>query len=219
MNALPTVTVVIADDHRLFVNGLAAILNKQPNISVTITAANGQELIEKLEHTDALPHICLLDISMPVMNGYQTLPVLVRRWPTVRVIALSMHHEDEYPVLKMAAEGACGFLGKDAEPSEIIEAIHQVYTYGYYGGGSVAVHLPNGPAAAKRLLVNITDNQMEFLQLCCTAMDYNEIAEKMGKSRRTIDNYRDNLFSKLNVKSRAGLCLFAHRAGLSVNVK
>ncbi len=219
MNIQPTITIAITDDHTLFVNGLAHVLQSQPGISVILTAANGQQLIDKLQQADTLPHICLLDISMPVMNGYETLPVLTRRWPGIRVIVLSMYQDDEYPVLKMITEGACGFLGKDADHHEMMDAIHQVHTYGYYAGGAAGKFLPNGPAAAAKRLVNLTENELQFLQLCCTPMDYNEIAEKMGKSRRTIDNYRDNLFSKLNIHNRAGLSLFANRAGLNVNLQ
>ncbi len=215
MNTSPTITVAIADDHTLFVNGLAHMLRSQPGISVILTAADGQELIDKLERADVLPHICLLDISMPNMNGYEAMPLLNRRWPSVKVIALSMYHEDEYPVLEMITEGACGFLGKDAMPAEMAEAIQHVHQYGYYAGGAAAKFLPHGPASAAKRLINITDNQREFLQLCCTAMDYNDIAQKMGKSRRTIDNYRDNLFQKLHVNSRAALSVFANRTGLN----
>jgi DNA-binding NarL/FixJ family response regulator len=210
-----TITISIADDHSFFVQGLIHMLASHPQIKVSFTASNGFELIEQFKNADTLPHICLLDINMPVMNGYETLAVLSGEWPSVKTIILSLYGDEIFPIHKTITEGACGCLCKGTSAGEIVDAIYSVYRHGYYTGGAVAKHLPNGPASARRLLTDLSENEMTFLQLCCTAMDYHEIAREMGKSRRTVDNYRDSLFSKLGINSRPGLTLFATRAGLN----
>lgn len=216
MNATPTITIALADDHALVVNAFARLLNQTPGMRVIITAADGAELIDKLEKADVLPDICLLDINMPEMNGYETLPVLRRRWPAIKVLALSMYGGEEFPVVKMIADGACGFIDKSKD--ELAAAITHTQQHGYYLGGAVARFLPHGLDQAKKLQVNITDHEMQFLKLFCTGKEYHEIAKEMGKSDRTIHNYRDSLFSKLGVNSKTGLALLASRIGLNPQI-
>ncbi len=215
MQTADTITVVIADDHSFFVQGLVQYLKAYPEIEVISTVSNGKELIELLSGTGILPHICLLDINMPVMNGYETLAVLSGQWPSVKTIILSLYGDEEFPVQRTMAHGACGCLSKSMIEQEIVEAIWSVHRHGFYLSGTAAKYLPNGPATARRLLTDLSENEMIFLQLCCTAMDYYEIAREMGKSKRTVENYRDSLFSKLGINNRPGLTLFATRTGLN----
>jgi len=210
-----SITIAIADDHSFFVRGLVHMLANYPDIKVSFTASNGAEFIRQLRNADTLPDVCLLDINMPVMNGYETLAILSREWPSVKTLILSLYGDEIFPIHKTIAEGACGCICKGTSAEEIADAIYNVHKHGYYIGDTVAKYLPNGPATARRLLTDLTENEMIFLQLCCTAMDYYEIAKEMGKSRRTVENYRDSLFSKLGINNRPGLTLFATRAGLN----
>ncbi|MBW7914696.1 MAG: response regulator transcription factor [Taibaiella sp.] len=184
---------------------------------MVLTAENGEDLLCQLNATKSLPDVFLLDISMPVMNGYETMTRLKHRWPDVKAIALSMY-DDDFPVISMLSKGAGAFLPKDAEPEELYAAIRMVNEDGAFVNTKVA-HLPRSQKELARLIPNITDRQMEFLAYCATDFSYKEIAEKMGISTRTVENYCESLFRKLEVNNRIGLAMFAIRAGLVINVE
>lgn len=209
---LSPISIAMADDHTLLLKALAKTLSAVPDFNVIIMAENGKELIEQTEQAATLPDICLLDIKMPEMNGYDTAAVFKKRWPSVKVLALSMYIE-EYPIINMLCKGACGFIAKDVEPTELIEAIRFTVAHGFYHDGVIKSRFPNGIMPTS-ILPDITIKEKEFLSLCCTSYSYKEIAGKMLKSPHTIENYRDRLFNKLNVHSRSELVLFAVLSGM-----
>lgn len=209
----PRISIVIADDHDMFRLAIVDVLSAVPEFNVIGNAENGKALISQIEELHDIPDICLLDISMPEMDGYATLRVLQERWPKIKVLALSMHTE-YYPMLRMLTEGASGFLAKNMKPAQLIKAIHGVDRDGSYFEGIPRQLLKNGIPVDGSLIPQINGNELEFLALSCTDMTYTQIADKLGKSARTIENYRDNLFKKLKVKSRTDMVLFALRSGL-----
>lgn len=217
MNTTPKISVAITDDHTLFRNGIKEQVNRQDDLKVVLTAENGEDLLCQLDAVKSLPDVFLLDISMPVMNGYETIIHLKRRLPHAKVVALSMY-DDEFPVISMLSKGAGAFLPKGAEPEELYTAIRTVYMDGTYVNAKVA-NLPGSQKELAALVPNITDRQMEFLAYCATDFSYKEIAEKMGISTRTVENYCESLFRKLEVNNRIGLAMFAIRAGLVINVE
>jgi two-component system, NarL family, invasion response regulator UvrY len=209
--------IALVDDHALLRNGLASLV-KSLGHSVLLEATNGKDFIAKL-NASLLPDLVLMDINMPEMDGYETALWLKQHHPGVVVMALSMY-DTEAAIIRMMKCGAKGYILKDSEPSELQDALDSLFTKGYYYSDLVNVrmidvitNLDNNSNDIKSL-VQITDKETEFLKLICTELTYKEIAEKMQLSPRTIDNYRDNLFEKLNVKTRIGLAMYAVRNGV-----
>jgi two-component system, NarL family, invasion response regulator UvrY len=210
-------TVALVDDHVLLRKGLASLLEDLDH-QVVHQADNGKDFIEKLS-AGSLPQVVLLDINMPVMDGYQTAQWLKEHHPDIKVLALSMN-DDEHAMIRMLKNGARGYVLKDCEPSELRTAIHALMTKGYYHSELVTARLIHSlsqmdeEGSSTKQLLGLSDKEILFLKLACTEMTYKEIADQMGLSPRTIDGYRDGLFEKLGIKSRVGLVLFAIKNGV-----
>ena len=120
------IKIAIADDHGLFRKGLSEIVAGFDNMSIVFEAGNGSELLEQLKKTAQPPDICILDINMPVMNGYETAAALKKEWPKIKVLALSMY-DTEFNIIKMLKAGARGYVLKDAEPKELQKALNTIF--------------------------------------------------------------------------------------------
>lgn len=198
--------IAIVDDHTLFRSGLAALLTEFGQIHIVFQAANGQELQERISQGKILPEVILMDINMPLMDGRQTTAWLKQHYPEIKVIALSMFNEEK-EVIAMLRAGACGYLVKETEPRQVMEAIQTVHRQGLYLNEMVSGKLFHA-ILHHHTQETFTQREMEFLRHCCTELTYKEIANEMCVSVRTIDNYRDALFAKLNLRSRTGLVLY-----------
>jgi DNA-binding NarL/FixJ family response regulator len=209
--------VALVDDHVLLRKGLASLLEDLDH-EVVGQADNGKAFIDTL-NGGPLPEVVLLDINMPVMDGYQTAQWLKLHHPEIKVLALSMN-DDEHAMIRMLKNGARGYVLKDCEPQELRTAIHALMTKGYYHSEMVTARLIHSLAnmdeegSTTRQVMGLNDKEILFLKLACTEMTYKEIADQMGLSPRTIDGYRDGLFEKLGIKSRVGLVLFAIKNGI-----
>ena len=210
--------VVLVDDHVLLRNGLANLIESYGNYKVLYQANNGKAFIEKLK-PKLLPHLVLLDINMPEMDGYETCLWLRENYPEIKVLALSMY-DNENAVIRMFKAGAKGYILKDCDPAELKAALHDVITKGFYYSEMVTgklIHtintLDEKDSSAKNV-IKLNDREINFLKLVCTELTYKEIAEKMFLSPRTIDGYRDDLFLKLNLKTRVGLVMYAIKNGI-----
>ncbi len=212
------VKVALADDHILLRNGLAGLINGFDGYTVLVEANNGQDLINTLD-TENLPELVLLDINMPVKDGFETALWLKQNHPNIKVLALSMY-DNEPSIIKMLRNGAKGYLLKDTAPKEFKTALDAVMSKGFYYSEMVTgklIHAVNNmdePQQQKNSFSKLNEKETEFLKLACTEMTYKEIADKMFLSPRTIDGYRDALFEKLNVKTRVGLVMYAIKTGL-----
>ena len=200
-----TVQIVLVDDHRLFRSGIAALIDSIPGYQIIYEAGNGLELSEKIT-PKTKPDIILLDINMPHMNGLETAKWLKTNYPDVKVIVLSMS-EDADKVLTMLRLGVKGYLLKDAEPHEFEEALKKVSNNEVYFPAFVTRHLVFNFNQANTIKLNT--REIDFLKLASTELTYKEIADRMCISARTVDGYRDQLFDKLQIKSRVGLVLYA----------
>ena len=143
---------------------------------------------------------------MPVMDGYEATAWLKNNKPGIKVLALSMF-EDDLAVIKMIRSGACGYVLKESKPRELLEAIKTIYTKGGYINELVSGKLIRSMGEDDE--IEISKKELDFLKYCCSELTYKEIADKMNVSPRTVDNYREALFLKLNLKSRTGLVLYA----------
>jgi DNA-binding NarL/FixJ family response regulator len=200
------VQIALVDDHRLFRSGIASMVQKLDGYTVIFEAGNGEELIGNIQ-LGKRPHIVLLDINMPVMNGINTASWLRGAHPEIRVIVLSMADDPER-VLSMLKLGIKGYLLKDAEPYDFEQALQRVSHGDVYYPDFVTKYLLdtiNPPVEQSKL----NTREIEFLKLASTELTYKEIADQMKISVRTVDGYRDQLFEKLHLKSRVGLVLYA----------
>jgi DNA-binding NarL/FixJ family response regulator len=214
-------TIALADDHVLLRKGLADLVSKQ-GYTVLFQADNGEEFLDKLK-TNAEPDVVLLDINMPKKDGYETALWLKRNKPGIKVLALSMY-DDEKAIIRMLKNGARGYILKDAEPSDLKAAIESVLTRGFHYSEMVTgklIHSINTMSeddSEIKSTLGLSEKEITFLKLAATELTYKEIAEQMHLSPRTIDGYRDELFEKLDIKSRVGLVLFAIKNGI-VNIQ
>ncbi|WP_199136179.1 response regulator transcription factor [Pedobacter sp. ASV12] len=203
--------IAIVDDHTLFRSGLASLLAEFDEIEVVFEANNGLELQEKIKsHSEV--QLVLMDINMPHMDGYASTKWLKQNFPGIHVLALSMFDEEK-EIIGMLKAGAGGYMVKESKPSDLLLAIKTMIEKGFFINDLVS----------GRLLVSLkqdvpkpafTDRELSFLQFCSTELTYKEIASLMNVSPRTVDNYREALFAKLNIKSRTGLVVYGIKHGL-----
>lgn len=131
MNTPKAIKVAVADDHTVMRKGVIELINSFGEFHVVMDAVNGKELIEKMEAASELPDICILDINMPVRNGYETASHIKQHWPGVKILALSMLSE-EFSVIRMLRNGASGYILKDCDPMELRRALLGVYSHSFY---------------------------------------------------------------------------------------
>lgn len=209
--SMDSIQIALVDDHRLFRSGIVSLINSLGGFRVMFEASNGDELSKKLS-PHFKPDIILLDINMPVVDGVETAQWLRKNYPEIHVVVLSMF-DDAEKVLAMLRLGVKGYLLKDAEPADFRLALHKVSKGEVYYPEFVTkllVESINHPFENEKL----NNRELEFLKLAATELTYKEIADQMRISARTVDGYRDQLFEKLQVKSRIGLVLYAIKNNL-----
>lgn len=215
--------IALVDDHHMMRSGLATTVNGMEGYHVTIEAGNGQELVDALNELDLTgpdaPAIAIVDLNMPVMDGYATIVWLREHAPNVLPLVLTFDVTADAMVQAVRA-GARGFILKTARPSVLRTALDSLILTGYYyTDETLKAHQRDHEWKTReerereRVLENITPREMEFLLHVCDPEEatYEEIAEQMGVHRRTVDNFRIALFEKFNIKSKTGLVLFAMR--------
>lgn len=209
------IQVAIADDHSLLRNALANLVNTFDGYTVITEADNGKDLRSKIQQ-HIVPDIVLLDVNMPEMDGFETTQWLHKNYPYIKILVLSML-SDEKTIIKMFRLGAKGYLLKNTDPGELKEALDSVMNKNVYLSEDVSrklvsgLHNDTGPVEKETVL---NEKEREFLRWSCSELSYKEIAEKMFLSARRVDDYRQNLFSKLKVNSRVGLVMYAIKNGI-----
>jgi DNA-binding NarL/FixJ family response regulator len=208
--------IALADDHAMFNEGLTKIISGF-GYEVIFSARNGKELIDWLRPS-YLPDLIILDIKMPIMDGYDTARWLQINYPEIRVMALTMTDSDLSKGMLMQ-RGIRGVLLKKMRASEIKRSIDSIAETGYFFPGRELASLLRpvtrlSPAANQ---ITLTDKELIFLRLACKDLTYKEIANEMGISQRTVEKYRDSLFMKLQVKGRAGLVRYGIQNGLDTD--
>lgn len=205
------IAIAIVDDHTLFRSGLSSLMEEFDEIKVVFEATNGVDFQEKLKKNEPIS-VVLMDINMPIMDGYATAKWITENFPSINILALSMF-EDEKAIIEMLKAGAGGYLLKESKPSELLLAIKTIKEKGFYindlVSGRLLVSLKQNEEK-----VQFSEKELIFLQYCSTELTYKEVADKMNISPRTVDNYREALFAKLNIKSRTGLVVYGIKNGL-----
>jgi DNA-binding NarL/FixJ family response regulator len=207
------IQIVIVDDHALFRKSLRVLIDLFARYQVLFDAANGQDFIARLDKEN-LPDIVLMDISMPLMDGYSATAWLKEHYPDIKVLALSTMDADT-AIIKMIRCGAKGYVLKDADPEELKLAFDEVQSRGYFYNELVTRKVMNAvrqlteTKSEINLFVKLNQREIDFLRLSCTELAYKEIADRMCVSVRTVEGYRDALCEKLNLKTRVGLAVYA----------
>jgi two-component system, NarL family, response regulator NreC len=211
---MSTIRLVIADDHEIFRDGLALMLSKQQDIQLIGQAENGRQLTSLVRELQ--PDVVMTDVKMPVMDGIEATRSLLAENPDLQIIALSMFDEENL-IVDMLEAGAKGYLLKNADKQEILDAIHSVYQgkpyYCHHTTSRLASLISKSkfnPYRKKELLV-FTDREKEIIRLICQQLTAQEIADKVFLSKRTVEGHRTKILEKMNVKNTAGVVIYALR--------
>jgi len=212
--------ILIVDDHALFRASLAALLSADTDVEVVGEADNGRDAIRAVGQLN--PHLVLMDLTMPAMNGMEAITEIKRRYPDVRILVATLHQTEDY-IRESLKAGADGYILKDATPEEFHVAVHSILrgkTYlstdvsskvvsGYLGGGV------NGSGNAS-VYDSLTHREREVLKLVAEGRQNKGIAEFLNLSVKTVEKHRSNLMAKLEVHNSAGLTAYAIEKGLIV---
>ncbi len=210
------IKLIIADDHEVFRDGLKTLLGRSEEVEVIAEASNGKELISICQRNP--PDIVLMDIMMPVMDGIEATAYLSANIPSIRVIALSMFNQDNL-ILDMINAGATGYLIKNANKIEIIEAILSVNKNIPYYCKSTSIKLARllgstqfGTKAKEKLV--FSDKELAIIRLICEEKTSKEIGDELYLSARTVEEYRLKIREKMEVKSTTGIVIYAVKNGI-----
>lgn len=200
-------SVIVVDDYELLSEAIGKLVDEFDEFETTCVLKNGKELIDALKKGKINPDIVLMDVNMPVLNGIETTKILTKEFPEIKVLALSVD-DDEATIIQMLRAGAKGYLTKDIQKELLHTALVTLLEQGYFHTQMVTAVLV-GNLQKNNGIEELKDREIEFIKLACSDLTYKEIADKMFLSPKTIDNYRDSVFVKLNVRNRVGLVLFA----------
>jgi DNA-binding NarL/FixJ family response regulator len=208
-------TIVIVDDHILIAKALEGIIGNFSEFEVIYVCESGKDLIQKFEEGNTIPDIILMDVSMPIMDGFETAAWVTKNHPEIKVMALSMQGDDN-SVIKMIKNGAKGYLLKNTHPKDLEIALTRLNTDGFfYPDWASKIIFSNLNKNDIETTVKISEREKEFLKYTVTELSYKEIADRMCCSPRTVESYRDQLCEKLDLKTRVGLAVFAIKNGFA----
>ena len=211
-----SIHVFIADDHAVVRDGLRFLLEAQKDITVIGQAANGREAVRKVSRLN--PHVVLMDVGMPDLNGIEATKQIREGCPPARVIILSMHHSSEHIFRAMNA-GARGYVLKESAGAEVIAAVRAVHVGKCYLSRKISERIwdaqlgRNKGMEVKDPLATLSQREREVLQLVVEGKKSSEIAGSLFLSSKTVDTYRSRLMKKLNIKNIPDLTKFAIQHG------
>ena len=207
--------VLIADDHTIVRSGIRMLLQTEKDIEVIGEALDGEQVVEMVEMLH--PDVILMDISMPGINGIEATKRIKDRFPEIQILALTMHHSDEY-FFAMLKAGASGYLLKTAETDELLNALHTVSRGEAFLYPSMTKRLIQDYVAKKDCpgesgLPALSKREKDVLLLLVEGFSSKEIAEKLVVSQSTIHTHRSNIMAKLNLESHRDLIQYARKRG------
>ncbi len=206
------IKIAIADDYKIYRDGLKVGLSADENLDVIMEADNGEELLKGLETNT--PDVIIMDLKMPLMDGMEATKAVRKKYPTIKVLVVTMYDDDKF-IIHMMENGANGYLLKNAEPDEIRKSIYAVHENGYYFNDVVnkallkKLVLKNNLKPSFNQNVELTEREMEVLKLICEEKTAAEIAKEIFLSPRSVEGIRQRLIEKVGVRNTAGLVMFA----------
>lgn len=210
------IKLAVVDDQLLFRRGIISLIKEFEEIDVVVEAGNGKELIEAIKKRK--PHIVLLDLQMPVMDGIETTAYLSEKYPDIKILILTMHDDDEF-ILHLIEKGANGFLLKNNSIDIVIDAIYSIVENGYYFNDRISKTMIKGLVRSKKIKpvfqsVSLSDREIEVIMLICKEYTNKEISERLCISIRTVENHRDKILEKTGARNTAGIVMFALKNNL-----
>lgn len=209
------VRIALVDDHSLFRRGLKMLLTSYSDFEVVAEASSGEEFLELMDA--ARPDVVFMDYSMGGMNGAETTERALERMPELKVISLTMFGDNAY-YSRMASSGAKGFLLKDSEFDEVVEAVSTVCDGGTYFSALLLESISQSLRSVEGLPIDehdmLSDREVEILVGICQGLSTQEIADRLFISKRTVDKHRANILEKSGCKNTASLVVYAIKNGL-----
>ena len=207
--------LIIADDHKMFIDGLMSILKDAPDLAVTLTAKNGAQVAKYLEINGADElHLLITDLTMPEMDGIELNKIVKDNYPGLKTLVVSMHI-DGGMIDKLIRNNVDGYVPKNAEKEELLNAIRTILGGEKYFSAEIKRAYTDAMFENKKQEeISLTDREIEVLKLIAEENTTQEIADTLFLSKHTIESYRKNLISKLQVKNLAGLTKHAIKMGL-----
>ena len=209
---MSTIKIAIADDYKIFREGLKVGFSADENLEVIMEADNGEELLKALE--TMTPDVIIMDLKMPIMDGMEATKAVRKKYPAIKVLVVTMYDDDKF-IIHLMENGANGYLLKNTEPDEIRKSIYAVHENGYYFNDVVnkallkKLVLKNNLKPSFNQNVELTEREMEVLKLICEEKTAAEIAKDIFLSPRSVEGIRQRLIEKIGVRNTAGLVMFA----------
>jgi len=212
-----SIRVILADDHRIVREGLRSLLEKDPEIEVIAEAGDGIEMLRLVQEMS--PQVVVMDVAMPHLNGIETTHQILAKYPSIKVLALSMYLDRRF-VTGMLSAGASGYLLKDCAFEELVKAIHAVAADRIYLSSKIVDivvkdYLNRLVKVDTSVFSILTSREREVLQLLAEGKTTREIANHLCLSMKTVEMHRQRIMSKLNTHSLAELTKYAIREGLT----
>ena len=211
------IKIAIADDYKIFREGLKVSLAQDDNMVVLFEVDNGEDLMKELESVS--PDVIIMDLKMPIMDGMEATQLIRKKNTKIKILVVSMYDNDKF-IIHLMEIGANGYLLKNAEPEEIRKAIYAVHENGYYFNDLV------NKALLKKLVlrsnikpsfnenIELTERELEVLKLICEEKTASEIGKEIFLSPRSVEGIRQRLIEKVGVRNTAGLVMFAAKNGI-----
>ncbi len=216
---MSSIKLMLVDDHDIVRAGLRMLLDAQSDMEIVAEAGSGADAIILAQSHS--PDIILMDVNMPDMNGIETTCRVKAVCPNTKILALTIHEEEEY-FFKMLNAGASGYIPKRAAPEDLLTAIHAVYQGEVFlhpsvAGALVKDYLQRGETLPEPVTIDdpvLTDREQQVLTLIAEGLTNKQIGEQLGISPKTVARHRDNISQKLNLSTRAELTRYAIQIGL-----
>lgn len=206
------IKLLVADDHSIVRDGIVSLLQAEPSFTVAATAGNGYEVLELLGKNDI--DVCLLDISMPGLDGMETAKLIREKKPDIKIIMLTTYNDKEI-ISEMIHIGVSGYLLKNSDRIELVEAVHKVMKGRHYFSEEVENIILDGLSEKKsNEVMTLTDREKEILQLLAKEYTNADIAKELSISYRTVESHRKNIMQKTKAHNLAGLLKYAYSRGL-----
>lgn len=217
MNVMKTekIKIMLIDDHQIMIDGIKSLMNREQQLEVVATANNGKEALLLLENITV--DIILMDIEMPLLNGYDTTILITSKYPHIKVICLTTHDEPSI-VRKMLNAGAKGYILKNTDEQTLLKAFDTVINGETYIGSEIKIALEKSRSEfsikEESQTPSLSEREKEIIIQIANGLSNREIAKKLNLSVNTIDSHRTNIMNKLDIHNVAGLVKFAIKTGL-----
>ncbi|HKC36438.1 MAG TPA: response regulator transcription factor [Chitinophagaceae bacterium] len=211
------ILIAIAEDYKIFREGIKKCISSDRNLEVILEAENGDELISGFEKR--IPDVVIMDLKMPIMGGMEATQIIRKKFPNVKVLVITMYGEEKF-IIHLMDIGANGYLLKNSEPEEIRRSIYAVHENGYYFNDFV------NKALLKKILikdyvqpsfnnkVELSEQELILLKLICEEKELDEIAKELNSNTDAIASVQQQLIGKIGVRNSAGLIMYAIKNGI-----